>query len=168
MKNWSRNAQKFFGQEYCSNYSPISLLQRGSVNVFLDSVFFVVTVKGQLVDSFGRHCIQATPQQQCFFCNFSCTCFFRPCFLLKYTRFCASVQLALKVETSCGKFLWAINTITCIRVLFFSFFRNCICEMNKSLSERFLEVINAIISSGVRFCKFELQQVESSRESQIK
>lgn len=94
MKNWSRNAQKFFGQEHCSNYSPISLLQRGSVNVFLDSVFFVVTVKGQLVDSFGRHCIQATPQQQCFFCNFSCTCFFRPCFLLKYTRFCASVQLA--------------------------------------------------------------------------
>ena len=40
--------------------------------------------------------------------------------------------------------------------------------MHKSLSERFLEVINAIISSGVRFCKFELQQVESSRESQIK
>lgn len=123
MKNWSRNAQKFFGQEHCSNYSPIYLLQRGSVNVFLDSVFFVVTVKGQLVDSFGRHCIQATPQQQCFFCNFSCTCFFRPCFLLKYTRFCASVQLALKVETSCGKFLWAINTITCTRVLFFPFWK---------------------------------------------
>lgn len=40
--------------------------------------------------------------------------------------------------------------------------------MHKSLSERFLEVINAIIPSGVRFCKFELQQVESSRESQIK
>ena len=40
--------------------------------------------------------------------------------------------------------------------------------MHKSLSERFLEVINTIISSGVRFCKFELQQVESSWESQIK
>ena len=134
---------------------------------FLDSVIFVVTVKGQLVDSFGRHCIQATSQQQGFFVNSPPPVSSVPVFTTIYLFLCIC-----SVSSESRNVLWKIPPGNKYDYLnsrsFFSFFGNYICEMHKSLSERFLEVINAIISSGVRFCKFELQQVESSRESQIK